>query len=239
MNSGATLSFAKEVAGLKELKTGCEHIPEVIAFSDQFLVLPFIETGTPGPLFWKNLGIQLARIHRVRQKHFGFHEDNFIGQAIQKNTNPDDLDWPGFFWRNRIEHKLETLVGKYNFRLDKNEFSRLRDRVHGFLSGHSCHPSLVHGDMWSGNVLCGLKQEVFFIDPAVYYGDREVDLAMTECFGGFDPVFYRAYHEAYPLSEGYERRKSVYNLFHILNHFVIFGHSYRASTVNLIGEIIQ
>ncbi len=237
-SSKVTSSFQKEVTGLKQLKKNYKHIPQVIGFSDHFLILSFISVTHPKSLFWKNLGNQLAQLHKTKQKSFGFYEDNFIGQAFQKNKNPNDFDWPHFFWINRIEHKLNSLFQKYEFELSKEQSLNLKNKVYEVLSRHSCHPCPVHGDLWNGNILCDLKQQAFLIDPAIYYGDREVDLAMTECFGGFSPVFYETYQEIYPLSEGYDKRKHIYNLFHMLNHFVIFGHSYKSSVMNLVKKII-
>ena len=236
-SSKSTSSFQKEVIGLKQLKKNYEHIPQVIDFSDCFLILSFIPVTHPKSLFWKNLGTQLAQLHKARQKSFGFYENNFIGQASQKNKNPNNFDWPDFFWKNRIEHKLNSLFQKYKFELSKEQFLNLKNKVYEILSKHFCYPSSVHGDLWSGNVLCNLKQQAFLIDPAIYYGDREVDLAMTECFGGFSSIFYKIYQETYPLSEGYEKRKHIYNLFHMLNHFVIFGHSYKPSVINLVKKL--
>ena len=234
-----TSSFQKEVTGLRQLKTNYKHIPKVIGFSDYFLILSFIPVVDSKFSFWKNLGIQLAELHKIRQKDFGFYEDNFIGRAPQKNKNPNHFDWPDFFWKNRIEHKLNSLFEKNKFQLKKESYLELKNKVYQTLSNHSCHPSIVHGDLWRGNVLCDSKQQAFLIDPAVYYGDREVDLAMTECFGGFSSIFHETYRKVYPLSEGYEKRKHIYNLFHILNHFVIFGDNYKSSAMNLVKKIID
>lgn len=237
ISSKTTSSFQKEVTGLKKLKESYNNIPKIIGFSDRFLILSFISVTDPKPSFWKNLGTQLAHLHKAKQNIFGFPEDNFIGQAIQKNKNPKNFDWPNFFWENRIEHKLNALFEKYKFQLRKKQYLKLKNKIYETLSNHSCYPSLVHGDLWSGNILCDSKQQAFLIDPAVYYGDREVDLAMTECFGSFPSFFYKAYQDVYPLPGGYEERKDIYNLFHILNHFVIFGHNYQSSVVSLVEKI--
>ena len=235
----ASSAFQKEAMGLEELKIHYGNIPEVVAFSENFLILPLISTESPKPLFWQNLGVKLAQMHKAKQPGFGWREDNFIGQAAQKNKNLQDLGWPEFFWKNRIEDKLKALIQSRQFELDKSKLLKLKDKIHGVLSKSSCHPSLVHGDLWSGNIVCGQKQQAFLIDPAVYYGDREVDLAMTQCFGGFSHFFFKAYQETYPLSEGYEKRKHIYNLFHWLNHFVIFGNSYETSVIHSVERIIH
>jgi len=158
----------------------------------------------------------LATLHRQTGPRFGWHRDNFIGATPQINSWRDD--WATFFHECRIRPQLE-LARKSGFSVP---FPK-----ENFLKHHKPSPSLLHGDLWSGNAGFIDEGPVIF-DPAVYYGDREADLAMTELFGGFPARFYEAYNEAFPLPDGYETRKHFYNLYHLLNHLNIFGAGYLA-----------
>jgi fructosamine-3-kinase len=161
---------------------------------------------------WAALGQMLAKLHRQTGPRFGWHRDNWIGATPQVNGWRDD--WSEFWQECRIRPQLE-LARKNGFSLP--EPPRLKN--------HQPQASLLHGDLWSGNAGFIEKGPVIF-DPAVYYGDREADIAMTELFGGFPARFYDAYNEAFPLPAGYETRKHFYNLYHLLNHLNIFGAGY-------------
>jgi fructosamine-3-kinase len=162
----------------------------------------------------------LAKLHRVTGPRFGWHRDNHIGLSPQQNSWCDD--WATFFWERRIRPQAER--------------AGLQIKRTKLLENHKPQPSLLHGDLWSGNVGFTAEGPVIF-DPAVYYGDREADLAMTELFGGFPDEFYRAYDEAFPLEEGYEQRKHLYNLYHLLNHLNIFGEGYRGQVETTLGRL--
>jgi len=163
----------------------------------------------------------LAKLHRTAGPRFGWHRDNWIGGTPQINTWHDD--WSTFFHECRIRPQLD-LARKNGFRLE--EPPRLEN--------HHPQPSLLHGDLWSGNAGFIEEGPVIF-DPAGYYGDREADLAMTELFGGFPREFYAAYRKAYPLDAGYEQRKHLYNLYHLLNHLNLFGSGYLAQVQRTLG----
>jgi protein-ribulosamine 3-kinase len=166
------------------------------------------------------LGRMLAALHRQTGPRFGWHRDNYIGLSPQLNGWCDD--WSEF-WRER---RLGPQAARAGVRINM-------DRI----ELHQPQPSLLHGDLWSGNAGFTPEGPVVY-DPAVYYGDREADLAMTELFGGFPRAFYDAYNEVLPLAEGYERRKHVYNLYHLLNHLNLFGAGYLGqvkSTLRLLG----
>lgn len=152
----------------------------------------------------------LATLHRSTGPRYGWQKDNWIGLAPQPNAWSDD--WAQFF----VEYRLAPQARRAGIALPD---------VKRLLEDHHPAPSLLHGDLWSGNVGFTPEGPVLF-DPAVYYGDREADLAMTELFGGFAPAFYAAYREALPLPEGYELRKHVYNVYHLLNHLNLFGSGY-------------
>jgi fructosamine-3-kinase len=167
------------------------------------------------------MGSMLARAHSRPGPRFGWHRDNYIGSSPQQNGWCDD--WAEFWRERRLRPQLER--------------AGLRANLDRLLEGHKPQPSLLHGDLWSGNVGFTKDGPVVF-DPAVYYGDREADLAMTELFGGFSREFYDAYQEVLPLDAGYEKRKHLYNLYHLLNHLNLFGGGYLGqvkSTLRLLG----
>jgi fructosamine-3-kinase len=167
---------------------------------------------------WRSMGQALARLHQVQGARFGWHRDNYIGLAPQANTWKDD--WTDFF----VECRLRPQARRAGIDLPETA-------VRALLEDHRPAPSLLHGDFWSGNAGFTEEGPVVF-DPAVYYGDREADLAMTELFGGFPRAFYEGYG---PLDPGYERRKHLYNLYHLLNHLNLFGGGYRGQVEAALG----
>lgn len=201
------------------------------------MILESVDSSVKTDEFWKNLGQDLASLHKKKGALFGFEEDNYIGMATQKNGTSDS--WADFFWDRRLHFKINEIENKRQWSLELEKKDQLKKSCLKILQNRNCHPSPLHGDLWSGNILCTKEQLVFFIDPAFYFGDREADLAMTECFGGFSPLFYKTYKEYYPPDEGYEIRKHLYNLYHILNHLLIFGDQYKNSVENLINTIIS
>jgi fructosamine-3-kinase len=167
----------------------------------------------------------LAKLHRTTSARFGWESDNWIGLAPQKNGWSDD--WAGFFLERRLRPQAEWAAAK-GFRIALPDVTRLL--------GHRPEPSLLHGDLWSGNAGFTREGPVLF-DPAVYYGDREADLAMTELFGGFPREFYAAYAAEFPLVPGYEARRDAYNLYHVLNHLNLFGAGYLAQAQTLLARL--
>ena len=202
-----------------------------------FLVMTAIDTGASQnwtQKAWHTLGQNLALLHRVEQSDaFGWSTDNFIGSTRQ--INEWHHEWSEFFLENRLGYqlKLAKLSGA-SFSLEPE----LIQAVSKTLLHHNVRPSLVHGDLWSGNILCAKDKTPHIFDPAAYYGDREVDLAMSELFGGFAPAFYQGYQETWPLAAGFEKRKVIYNLYHILNHFNMFGGSYLGQAKSMMQQII-
>lgn len=199
------------------------RVPEVRSVSEQALVIPRISPGRATTESMAQLGDGLARMHGVRQPHYGLETDNLIGLSRQKNRLSDD--WGDFF----LEYRLGVQVAMIPDRSVRREFEAVLERrgeaLTGFLNEHCAFPSLLHGDLWSGNALFD-DQGPWLIDPAVYYGDREADIAMTELFGGFSPAFYQAYDSVLPRTPVYETKRDIYNLYHTLNHFNLFGSSY-------------
>ena len=219
-------AFAAEAEGLEALRPHI-RVPRVldrgVKDGKAFIALEYLELAPSGD--FAALGRALARLHRqTTGPGFGWARDNYIGLGVQKNGWFDD--W-GRFWRER---RLEPQLERAGLHVDL-------DALEHILDGHAPRPALLHGDLWSGNAGFTKEGPVVF-DPAVYYGDREADLAMTELFGGFPRAFYRAYNEALPLEDGYEKRKHLYNLYHLLNHLNLFGRGYLAqvqSTLRLLG----
>lgn len=219
--------LAKEAKGLKLiLNNGFTTPPVIDSFSDrasQFLILDYIEPEKPSKIFWNRFAKRLSLLHQKGNDFFGLDYSNYIGSLPQKNDRK--TTWEEFFVQNRLEPLIKTAFNKGLLRsphLQRFEhlFTLLKDVI------PDEQPALLHGDLWSGNFLCALGQEPVLIDPAVYYGHREVDIAMTRMFGGFDPSFLEYYNDYYPLEKGWEIRLPVHNLYPNLVHLILFGSSY-------------
>ena len=223
-------AFEAEADGLEALRPHI-RVPQVLEVGVKggkaFILLEHLDLRRGGD--YAALGRMLAKLHRQSAPRFGWGRDNYIGLAPQQNGWCDE--WTQFWREKRMLPQLE-LARKNGFQLAEPSY-----RV---LENHRPRPSLLHGDLWNGNAGFTAEGPVVF-DPAVYYGDREADLAMTELFGGFPAEFYRAYDEAFPLAEGYEKRKHLYNLYHLLNHLNIFGGGYLAqvkATLRLLAGLL-
>jgi fructosamine-3-kinase len=188
-------------------------------------------------------GAALARLHRVTAPAFGWARDNFIGASLQRNGWHDD--WATFFRERRLRVQLELAASSASA-LEPGaarealleQGAALLEQVEVLLAGHRPAPSLLHGDLWVGNWLVDRRRgQAFTFDPAVYHGDREADLAMTELFGGFGAAFRAAYLQAWPLSPGFATRRDLYNLYHLLNHANLFGGGYVAQSLAVIGRL--
>lgn len=229
----------REANGLKELaKPAVIKIPEVIFVDEKYLILEYVSEGSKNKNTMPEFGRQLARLHKFNSPRFGFSEDNFIGASPQKNT-PVKENWAEFYWENRIKYQYRLAeTNGYADSLLKNSLIKLENEVENILSGSEEKPSLIHGDLWSGNYLTDLDGKVVLIDPAVYYGHREAELAMTMLFGGFTSDFYQAYNEEFPLEKNWQFRMDIYKLYHIMNHLNLFGSGYYSQTINLIKKYI-
>jgi fructosamine-3-kinase len=235
--------FEGEAAGLAELiKARSVRVPRPLAcgLADgrSFLAMEWLDlvqrdkNDQPGG----KLGEQLAMMHRVTWHSFGWWRDNTIGSTHQ--ANPATEHWSDFYRDQRLRPQLALAArqGAASTMIDKGE--RLLAGVHQFFPGYKPRPSLLHGDLWSGNTgLCDGAPVIF--DPAVYYGDRETDIAMSELFGGFQDAFYAAYNAAWPLDHGYSTRKSLYQLYHLLNHFNLFGGAYARQALLAIDRLLS
>lgn len=232
--------FAAEALGLKQiLATQAIRAPQPICWGmadrASYLVLEWLEFGQGTAQSWEEMGRKLAAMHQAGSStRFGWERNNTIGSTPQINTWTDR--WADFFAERRIGYQLR-LAGRRGGNFPDEE--QIVGVVREALAESYPQPSLVHGDLWSGNAAVTAAGEPVILDPAVYYGDREVDIAMTELFGGFPAAFYRGYNHAFPLDEGYQQRKTIYNLYHILNHFNLFGGGYSSQANQMIQEILR
>lgn len=243
LNHADTIAmFAAEAAGLKELAATCTvRVPSPVVHGQSaehaFLVLEYIEFGTSSKISDRLLGQQLALLHQQPRPYFGWHRDNTIGSTAQPNTS--NGDWIAFWRSQRLQHQLLLAAKKgYRGQLQTNG-EQLCDKFARFFDGYHPQPSLLHGDLWGGNAATDKRGNPIMFDPACYYGDREADLAMTELFGGFSQYFYAAYRDIYPTDQGYSVRKTLYNLYHILNHLNLFGSGYLRQAENMIASLLS
>jgi fructosamine-3-kinase len=238
---GALAMFEAEAAGLAELaRARALRVPAVRACGASaaaaFLALEWIESGVGGEACEARLGAGLAAQHAVTAHEFGWQRDNTIGSTAQVNT--PSRDWTEFFWSRRLAPQLELARARGLAAELGAHAERLPEALPALLAGHRPAASLLHGDLWGGNWLCAASGEPVLVDPAVYYGDREADLAMTSLFGGFGAAFYRAYQAAAPLAHGWQARATLYNLYHVLNHANLFGGGYARQARAMIGALL-
>lgn len=198
-------------------------IPQVFAVSQKQLVLERIDSVSANSEQWFKFGQALAKLHQVSQKFYGFSSDNYIGLNPQKNILSPN--WGDFFFEYRLMYQVSLIQDK----TIKEDFAKIlnnkKSALIKFLNQNCQQASLIHGDLWSGNVLFD-KNNAWLIDPAIYYGDREADIAMTEMFSGFNSEFYKGYDSIFPRSPDYQNKKTIYNLYHYLNHYNLFGDGY-------------
>jgi len=238
-------TFPGEVAGLDVLRDACDAliVPDVEEMDTGngevpgFLLMEWINAGRQGRRFWEHFGRGLAEMHRTTHERYGFETANYIGRLPQTNEWNDD--WPAFFRTQRLEPQVERAQTSGRW---QNAWDRDLDQVYLRLPERlPARPpaSLLHGDLWKGNFMITATGDPALIDPATYYGHREADIAMTELFGGYDEMFYRAYKKAWPLEEGYETRREIYNLYHLINHLNHFGRSYASSVQKMLRRIAR
>lgn len=235
-------TFPPEAAGLRALREADPplRIPEPTAVKEReggapgFLVMEWIESGRKPQAFWADFGRGLAELHRHTSDRYGFGRDNFIGRLPQTNDWSDD--WVHFFRTHRLARQVKMARERKRWRSSwDGQMDRLTHRLADILPSHP-DASILHGDLWGGNFLVAQSGRAALIDPATYFGHRETDLAMTRLFGGFDPEFYAAYEEAWPLEAGHEERFEIYNLYHIINHLNHFGSGYAAAVERILSR---
>jgi protein-ribulosamine 3-kinase len=232
--------FEAEAAGVEELRAAdAVRIPRAVCSgvsgNQCYLVLEYIPLGGKGD--GRKLGEQLAALHRRQQRQFGWTRDNTIGSTPQPNA-PDD-DWVSFYRERRLgfQFALAQRNGAGGRLMDAGR--DLMESLPAFFADYRPVPSLLHGDLWGGNWSGDRDGNPVIFDPAVYYGDREADLAMTELFGGFPGDFYSAYDSTWPLDPGYATRKTLYNLYHVLNHFNLFGGGYLSQAQHMTASLLS
>ena len=231
--------FEAEVEGLRELAlTSAIRVPAVIDCGIRdgraFIALERLHFEPATRAAETMLGRQLATLHRHTEKRHGWHRDNTIGPTPQHN--PWTGDWMEFFREHRLRFQLDLAARNgYSGELQTLGLT-LADRLEGLFGDYRPQPSLCHGDLWSGNWGVADGVPVIF-DPAVYYGDRESDIAMTMLFGGFGRAFYRAYEESWPMAKGHEQRLKLYQLYHVLNHLNLFGSGYLGQAMKLLRDL--
>ena len=233
--------FAAEAMGLQEMaELDCIKVPNVICHGSNqqhsYLVLEYIELGSLRGTAQAKLGEQLAALHAIAQPFFGWHIDNTIGSTPQINVR--EHDWVSFWQEHRLGKQLKLAAGRgFTGRL-QDQGQRLIEQLPNFFVGYQTQPSLLHGDLWGGNAAADANGNPLIFDPACYYGDREADIAMTELFGGFGGDFKSAYQSHYPLDVGYQCRKTLYNLYHIINHVNLFGGGYLGQAESMIAQLL-
>jgi fructosamine-3-kinase len=233
--------FEAEVDGLAAIAASASlRTPAVFACgaagAHAFLILEHLAlTPLQSPADGARFAEALAALHHDTGEHFGWPRDNFIGRTPQHNERHDN--WARFFVAQRLRPQL-ALARAEGFDVElQRQGERLFDRVPALFLDYRPQPSLLHGDLWHGNVAMLADGTPVVFDPAVHRGDREADFAMSELFGGFPPTFYAAYRRAWPLHEGYEQRKLLYNLYHVLNHLNLFGRAYLREALRLVTRL--
>jgi protein-ribulosamine 3-kinase len=216
------------------------RVPRLVDFVDEttahsFLLLEWLDPGPATTKGWKDLGRSLAELHQHRGEDFGWNEPNFIGSLPQSNTL--HTKWADFWRAERLLPQLESAHAHFNA-ANRARFDKLLDGLDNFLTvGDEDGASLLHGDLWNGNVHMLVAGSGAVIDPSSYYGHREVDLAMSKLFGGFAREFYSAYEETWPLEKGAEKRLLIYQLYYLLVHVNLFGGSYVPNTLAVMKQI--
>lgn len=231
--------FEAERSGLLLLKrSNTVRVPEVVGVIQddkwQVMVMEYIRSSKPAGNYWEMLGEQLAALHQITSPCFGLDADNYIGSLPQYNEQK--AKWIDFFITNRLEFQL--LLAEKHGRADtylRKRFEKLYTRLPEIFPDEA--PALLHGDLWSGNLITTETGQPCLIDPAVYFGHREAELAFTRLFGGFDSRFYQAYQAAFALHPGFPERADVYNLYPLLVHVNLFGGSYLASVFHILSRL--
>jgi len=231
-----------EAAGLQEIEQSHTiQVPKVIcsgtAENQSYLVLDNLSFAGGHSHSAEQLGQQLAAMHKQTAPEFGWSRNNTIGSTQQINTQTES--WIDFWRECRLGYQLRLAKQKGCAESLLLKGEKLLSNLDDFFADYKPAPSLLHGDLWSGNYAYLKNGEPVIFDPAVYYGDREADIAMTELFGGFPTEFYSAYNKAWPLDQGYQQRKTLYNLYHILNHYNLFGGGYAMQAENMTDQLLE
>jgi fructosamine-3-kinase len=248
--AGVPGMFEREAEGLRALSSAAAiRIPDVLAVGSDALVLEMIHEAPRKDDFFEFFGRAFAKMHDQHGPAFGFPHDNFIGSTPQCNAPldgpwptlvdeaaviEDGSRWPEFFFERRLRFQVKLAAERGHGHDTARILDRAESLIVELLSASIEPPSILHGDLWSGNYIVDDRGEACLIDPAAYYGHREADLAMTRLFGGFESTFYDAYNEASPLAPGHEDRLPIYQLYHLLNHLNLFGGAYYAQSMRIL-----
>ncbi len=227
--------FQAEAVGLNAIAaTKKIRVPKVFAVSEQGLLLEYLTPSNPDQSFWHQLGEQLAALHQSEAPCFGFPLDNFCGLTPQPNNQNDS--GIEFFGQQRLMYQARLALTKNRFsELDFYKLEELCQRLDEWIPAQA--PTLIHGDLWSGNIYCSNGEPVL-IDPATYWGWGEADIAMSRLFGGFSDAFYQSYHHHLKPADGWLQRLDLYNLYHLLNHLNLFGSSYLSQVRKIIRHYV-
>jgi len=238
--------FETEAKGLKELENNLRpknpiRVPRVYDMGSNedyaWLVLAYIPFSSHTPQSESKLGRGLALLHQQTSPTFGLNHHNVIGSTPQINT--PEISWLDFFAKHRLQIQFDLAKKRGFYAQIENEAESTLGALPQLLEHHNPNPSLLHGDLWHGNAACDNHDNPIIFDPAIYYGDRECDLAMTELFGGFSSHFYAAYNDVYPLEQDQQQRKQLYNLYHMLNHANIFAGAYIKQCQSMMRQLVQ
>ena len=230
--------FQKEKKGLEFLNNQkILRVPSVIVCNEiddnQVLVMEWVEEGLRTELFWKKFGEQLAALHHITNPYFGFEEDNYMGALPQRNNRCDT--WIEFFVHRRLQPQIEIAMAHHLVQVKHlTTFENLYRRVGNIFNSEQ--PSLLHGDLWSGNFMCDQNSDLVLIDPAVYFGHRSMDLAMTTLFGGFERSFYESYNYHFPFPNNYDEQWDICNLYPLLIHLNLFGSGYLSQIESILRK---
>ena len=234
------LMFTAESRGLELLsQPDCIQLPQVIGLheGDEYsgLLLEYIDSAPRSPDFWKHLGQSLACMHQTSRDQYGLAHSNYIGSL--KQCNGDELLWCDFLINQRLRPQIELAQeGNKITAEDVKKYEQLEKKLESII--HEEKPALIHGDLWNGNFMIGPKGNPVLIDPAVSYSHREMELAFTRLFGGFDQEFYDTYQEVLPTDPGFEERIELYTLYPLLVHVNLFGGGYREQAMNIINRFL-
>lgn len=230
--------FRKEAIGLKILSDAKEiNVPRIVLFEEtgvySFLILEFIESGKQDIKFWTNFGHSLGKLHKHSNSFFGLDHDNYIGSLQQSNRKHND--WVTFYIEERLEPQI--ILAKDDHKIESSlvkNFEKLYSVLPEIFPIEK--PSLIHGDLWSGNFIINEKGMACILDPAVHYAFREMDIAMSKLFGGFSNEFYEAYNEEFPMEKGWQYRIDICNLFPLMVHVNLFGEGYIGSVKSIVKQ---
>ena len=232
--------FEAEAAGLAVLKmSNSIKVPESICYgiTQEFSYLVLEHIPLKSQIKQQKTGEQLAKMHQTFSAKFGWCRNNYIGSTAQSNKYHDD--WISFWKDERLLFQLNLAKEKGYAHRAYDEGLELAQKIALFFTDYQPKPSLLHGDLWGGNCAADINGDPVIYDPAIYFGDRETDIAMTELFGGFNSGFYAAYNNSYALDPGYKTRKNLYNLYHILNHYNLFGGSYALQATSITQKLLS